>query len=547
MGPAELTVVGLDAATFDVIDPMLAAGELPHLRRLFERGSRGTLASTTHPLTTQAWSTMVTGVGAGHHGMWDFCERDASGYRLRLVNGSYRRAPAIWDHLSAAGRRVGIVNVPFTWPAQEVDGFLLAGLDAAAREEGMTYPRALARELHDRIGRPAFDHSFPLDDDGRVDLDHVRRACEQRVETVRWLADRFEPELLFVVFMSADHIHHLCWPEWDERGLESRVAEVYRILDEATGAITDLAGPDGNVMVVSDHGGGSLRGVVNLNAWLAEEGFLTYVAGRGVRSPSELGRLALYKALEQRRRLPTGLRYYLKQRLPHLRERAHELKEFTVIDWSQTQAFSYGIFGNVVLNVRGREAQGTVEPGEEYERVRDAISAKALELKDPQTGEPIVKAVHRREDLFDGPEIGRIPDLLIEFDEYAWLGKGNLMSKTPTIWDTIRIAPNSKESYVGSHRPQGIVALAGPAAAQGVPLAARIEDVAPTIMYLLGEPIPSTFEGRVLEEALDGSLLDARPPAYRDADVVAVGAVREYESSEAGEVEERLRGLGYIE
>src|SRR4051794_18980056 len=88
-----LTVLGLDAATFDVLDPLLEAGQLPALARLFDAGSRGTLRSTIHPLTSQAWATMVTGVNAGRHGLWDFAERDESGYQLRLVNGSYPRGP----------------------------------------------------------------------------------------------------------------------------------------------------------------------------------------------------------------------------------------------------------------------------------------------------------------------------------------------------------------------------------------------------------------------------------------------------------------------
>ena len=139
MSTPNLTVVGLDAATFDVIDPLLERGDLPHLARLLA-GSRGPLRSTTHPLTTQAWSTMVTGVNAGRHGLWDFVERGADGYDLVPVNGSFRRAPALWDRLRTAGRRVGVMNVPFTWPAPEVDGFALAGFDAAAREDGMSWP-----------------------------------------------------------------------------------------------------------------------------------------------------------------------------------------------------------------------------------------------------------------------------------------------------------------------------------------------------------------------------------------------------------------------
>ena len=117
MKAPELTIIGLDAATFDVIDPLVEAGDLPNLGALLERGARGTLRSTTHPLTPLAWTTMVTGVNAGRHGIWDFAERNAGGYGLSLVNGSHSRAPALWTRLSASGRRVGVVNVPFTWPA----------------------------------------------------------------------------------------------------------------------------------------------------------------------------------------------------------------------------------------------------------------------------------------------------------------------------------------------------------------------------------------------------------------------------------------------
>ena len=171
-----LTVIGLDAATFDVIDPMIEAGELPNLAEIFESGSRGVLRSTTHPLTTQAWTTMLTGVNAGRHGMWDFCERDETGYRLRMVNGSYRRAPAVWDHLTAAGRSVGIVNVPFTWPAPEVNGFLIAGVDAASRERGLTYPDTLLADLRRRYDKLEFDHELPLDRDGYIDVERMGAA-----------------------------------------------------------------------------------------------------------------------------------------------------------------------------------------------------------------------------------------------------------------------------------------------------------------------------------------------------------------------------------
>jgi predicted AlkP superfamily phosphohydrolase/phosphomutase len=216
MATPRLTVIGLDAATLDVIEPLAAAGDLPNLARLFESGSFGRLRSTTHPLTPQAWATMVTGVNAARHGLWDFSQRDEGGYGLTLVNGSFRRAPALWDHLVAAGLRVGLVNVPFTWPAPDVDdGFVIAGLDASERDDGMTHPPELLHELRRRFGRLEVDHSFPLDETGEIDLDQVRRVCEQRVAVTQWLAEGHDLDLLFVVFMAADHIHHLAGPEWE--------------------------------------------------------------------------------------------------------------------------------------------------------------------------------------------------------------------------------------------------------------------------------------------------------------------------------------------
>ena len=522
-----------------MIDPLVAAGELPNLGGLLAGGAHGTLRSTTHPLTPQAWSTMVTGVNAGVHGILDFAERTESGYELRIVNGSYRTAPAIWDYLARAGRTVGLVNIPFTWPAPEVDGFAISGFDTAAHDE-MTYPRELLRDIVSRHGDLELDHTFPIAADGTIDLEHVRRVCEQKVAIAAELTERYEPELLFVVFMSADHVQHLAWNLWEQHGAGSPVAEVYRLLDASLGALLGRL-DGGDVMVVSDHGAGSLSGVVNLNAWLAEEGFLTYSDSPGM--PQRLARGALGL---RRRLLPERARRAIKRAAPELAERAVRTSARDIVDMTATQAFSYGAFGNIVLNVRGREEQGLVEPGAEYESVRDEIAARLVDLRSPD-GERIVRGVHRREDLYSGPALWRAPDLIVEFRDYEWLGKGNLRRRTPTIWDEVEIESGSDYAYVGSHRLEGMVAISGPSVAPGVSLAANIEDVAPTILYLLGEPVPSHLEGRVLVEALAASLLDRRPVEYVDVDDTAHQRLETYSSAETAEVEDRLRSLGYLD
>jgi predicted AlkP superfamily phosphohydrolase/phosphomutase len=541
MAAPKLTVIGLDAATFDVIDPLVEGGELPNIARVLREGTSGVLRSTTHPLTPHAWTTMVTGVNAGRHGIWDFFERGDTGYEVRMINGSYRRAPALWDRLGRSGRRVGLVNIPFTWPAPAVDGFALAGMDAAGREKGMSHPPELVGELRERFGALELDHRFPVTRDGEVDLDFVRRAAEQKVDAALWLAERFEPELLWVVFMAADHIHHVAWPDWEERGAESSVAATYRVLDDAVGRLVEAAGGN-DVLLVSDHGGGSLAGVVNLNAWLAREGFLRYTARR-----ERLGRKVFDAVFARRKLLPQALRHRVKQRAGGLRERIYDREQYSVVDWPHTRAFAYGHFGSIAVNVRGREREGVVEPGEEYERVRDEIAAKALELRGPE-GEPIVAAVHKREDLFDGPAIETVPDLLVELRDYEWLGKGNLTTRSESIWDTIELEPGSRHAYVGSHRHEGIFALAGPSATQGARTHIGIVDVAPTVLYLLGEKIPFDLEGRLVAEAIDPALLDERPPDYDDSAPLELERDAEgYDPEEAAEVERRLRGLGYIE
>lgn len=527
-----LSVIGLDAATFAVIDPLVAEGELPNIAQLLAEGSSGLLRSTTHPLTPVAWTTMVTGVNAGRHGIWDFSCRDESGHHVRLVNGSHRRAPAVWDHLSDAGRRVGIVNVPFTWPAPAVEGFALAGLDASSRADGAVQPAGLAGELRRRFGTLADDHAFPLDDRGELDIDRVRRVCEQRVDVVEWLVERFDPELLFVVFMSADHIHHLAWPDWEQRGADSAVAEVYRTLDDAVGRLVALGARD--TMLVSDHGGGRLEGVVDLNAWLAREGFLRW-------DRDSTGRRAVSGMVAAQRLLPAALRSRMKRLAPELRDRALAMREVSAVDWSRTRAFGYGAFGNLVVNVRGRERHGIVAPGSEYEHVRDELIARALELESPD-GRRVVAAVHRREELYSGDALGVLPDLIVEFHDYEWLGKAPLHAPSTDVWSEIRVGPGGCAPYVGSHRHDGIVVLAGESCRAGVALSASIEDVCPTILRLLDEPVPTALDGRALDEALDRTRRERKAPAAKGP-----RSAVEYAPAASEEVAARLRDLGYLE
>ena len=175
------------------------------------------LRSTTHPLTPHAWATIVTGVNAGRHGIWDFTERDETGYQLRLVNGSFRRAPAVWDRLAPLGPPHRHRQRPLHLAgARGRRASPIAGFDAAAREQGLTYPDELRAELRQRFGSLELDHSSRSRTASSTSTSSAARR-RRRSRSSLWLADRFDPELLFVVFMAADHIHHLCWTDWEAR------------------------------------------------------------------------------------------------------------------------------------------------------------------------------------------------------------------------------------------------------------------------------------------------------------------------------------------
>jgi predicted AlkP superfamily phosphohydrolase/phosphomutase len=512
-----LTVIGLDSVTLDVARPLADAGELPGIARILA-GASGTLRSTTHPVTPHAWVTLCTGVNAGRHGVWDFLERDETGYGFTPITGGHRRAPAIWDYLSRSERSVGLVTVPFTWPAPELHGFAVSGFDAPEGGERSVHPASLLGDVQRRFPDLRLDDTPAHRLDGSIDLDLVRRACEAKTALALWLADQFDPDLLFVVFMAADHIHHSAWPEWEQLGEASSVAQVYRTLD---GAVTQLAAarPDSDVLIVSDHGAGPLRGAINLNGWLAQEGYLTY-------------RPPLRRTTRRLRRAA--------RRLPWVR-----LGPRPVVDWGRTRAFAYGVFGNVVLNVQGRERSGIVHPSD-YDDLRAEIASQALDLRS-ETGEPVVARVHKREDLFDGPHLSKIPDLVIEFRDYEWLGPADLESRHEGVFDRRPAVLGGRGGWAGSHRHEGVIAMTGPSCTAGARISAQMLDVAPTVLCLLGVQVPSTLEGQILVDALDSRLLANREPSLSDDTEPWLAQVEDYRPEEAAAVRERLRKLGYLE
>ena len=140
-------ILGWDGATFDLIKPWVAKGHLPTIARLMEAGSHGPLASTQPPMTFPAWSSFMTGKNPGKHGLFDFIEPVAEGQGFRFTNATSRQSETLWGCLSRHGRKVGVLNVPMTYPPEPVNGYLISGLDTPDERSPFLHPQGLREEL----------------------------------------------------------------------------------------------------------------------------------------------------------------------------------------------------------------------------------------------------------------------------------------------------------------------------------------------------------------------------------------------------------------
>ncbi len=572
-----VVVIGLDGATFDLIQPWVAQGHLPTLARLLRTSAWAPLESVLHPFTAQAWTSMVTGANQGKHRIFDFWERDFSTYGFRLTNASFRALPALWTLLSQAGRRVIVLNVPMTYPPEKVNGVLVSGWDTPGMGAAFTYPLALKAELPALSGGQPYvivpdDWKYSTAQRGDMVMAELLREIDVRFTVVTNLMAREPWDLTFFVVSALDGAAHFLWkyhdpshPLYDpavnaQMFTEDPLLQVYQRADQRLGEFLATLPPDVHVLVVSDHGEGALEDVeIHLNLWLAQQGLLTLRTRGSHRSPGGTLKWLAAKLVDRGKHALYGrVSFSTLSRLRHLwpdklRVTLGEESFFPGVDWAHTLAYSEEVRGNIWINLKGRDPQGVVTPGAEYEALRSRIISELQDLRDPATGQRLVHRVWRREERFSGPFSERLPDLLVEA-AYPDLfrPRGAYTGREPVRHLTVE--EMSRRRITGCHRANGIFFAHGPAVQPDLPLApASILDVAPTVLYLLGEPAPGWMDGRVLTEMLTPAALAAQPvetrpqapPPVNPADG-AGGAVQGYDEAEAQEVTDRRAGLGYL-
>jgi predicted AlkP superfamily phosphohydrolase/phosphomutase len=527
-------LVGLDGATFDVLDPLMQEGVMPCLQRLTNGGTRGILRSTVPALTPPAWTSLVTGRSPGAHGVFDFFRKNTgSSLHFDFLTSRDVDCPSVWSMASEAGRRSTILNFPLTFPAPEIVGHVVPGgfmpwrqLRLGCRPAGLfdelqTLPRFNARELALDMTEEAkaIEGCAEQEYEPWIDM-HIRRE-QQWVDIARHLAAKEPADFTAVLFDGVDKIQHLCWrfidprltgdpaSDW-ERRVRAKCREYFSELDRRIEELVGVVGDQASIVVASDHGFGPQVRTFFVNAWLQQTGRLAWLPGE---APSSEGAAALG----------------LNQMARHVYQ----------LDWSRTQAFAPLPSGNGIHIVCADESHPGGVPADAYHDFRNCLAEELLGITDAETGEPVVARVWTREEIFAGPHMGLAPDLTLELQD------GGLIS----ILNSLQ-AVRRRPFPTGTHRPDGVLVLAGPGVRAGSRLdAVPIVDVAPWLLYGLDLPLPRSLEGRFVAEAMEVEVVTRRPPRCSEEALMperdAAGFVLDVEAET--EILRRLQALGYVE
>ena len=530
-------LLGLDGATFSVLDPYIEDGVMPFLGELIEGGTRGLLRSIMPPLTPPAWTSLVTGKHPGQHGVFDFFQKDEPGsIYFSFASSQNVHSATIWSLASEQEKRIISLNFPLMFPAPPVNGVVVPGGMMPWRQLRLgCHPPGLFQRLQQL---DAFEPREMLDMEMEVKaIDgcpeseyadwvqlHIRREARWAAVCRHLMAEE-QADLTAVMFDGVDKLQHLCWrfidpacrptnpTGWEQDMID--LCELYfRSLDGLLAEIVSDAGPDATVVVASDHGFGPTRDVFHINSWLEREGYL-YWSGED-------------EAAKSRAATDVGF--------------AEMTRHVHGIDWSRTVAYaatpsSQGI--HIVEQIPGTSGR---MPEEARAKIAVELAASLMDLRRPADGLPLIEEVWTREQAFAGPYEALGPDLSMV------LADGGTLSILPSETIVAR-----REQPRGHHRWEGTFIAKGPGIRSGAEVPElSIVDIAPLLLHSLGLPVPEDMAGRLPIEIFEPEALAARPlrlaPASPEPEAL-VGAAEalELEPDEQAALVERLRALGYVE
>ncbi|MEE4379811.1 MAG: alkaline phosphatase family protein [Candidatus Competibacteraceae bacterium] len=508
-GLSKVLFIGIDAGDKDLILQWAKAGDLPNFNRLLAGSAWGVTQSPVGLYVGAIWPSFYTAVSPARHGRYCYKQLQSGSYDVQRVSPRDVQAEPFWNALSQAGKRVAVIDVPKTYPAELENGLHI--VDWGSHDPDpvgfSVWPESTACEIQEKFGVDSM-HSCNAFRTTSDEFRNFRDALIERVDKKTRLDSYFLEQGdwdCFVTCFSESHcVGHQCWHLHDKHHRKydpaMRIAvgdplkDVYRSIDKAIGTLMDKAGSDANVVVFASHGMGP-----HYDATFMLDDILRRLEGeKPARFKRQLASLVtpVWKLLPLRlRKLARPLRRKTRVRL------GVDQVDPTPGQLACRKSFSIpnnDAYGGIRINLVGREPKGIVSPGEEYEALCKSLCADLTGLINVTSGEPLVNRVLRSADIYQGRNAHLLPDLLVEWNRSAPVSEV-YSPKTGTIYGEY------KKCRTGDHKPEGVFFASGPAITPGeIKQPVSVMDLAPTITSLVGVKLTGV-EGKPIAAVIGDS------------------------------------------
>jgi predicted AlkP superfamily phosphohydrolase/phosphomutase len=514
----DVTVLGLDGAGFHLLDRWLDDGTLPNLQRLMDQGSWQKLRSSLPPVTSPAWRCYSTGVNPGKHGVFWWEQLDRESRAITVPDSTSYDANNVWDYLGDDGYTSAVVNMPTTYPPEEINGWMVSG---GGFTTGYTYPSDLQTELERELDYENHISVPKRTLEGSPEkITETNELIRSRFAAAEYIREEYDPDFLHLSLFLTNSIQHFSW------GGEA-TKRMWECVDQQLG---EFLQEDDNVVLMSDHGSNEIETVFNINSWFEQEGYLvTHGSRRGVLASLGINRqrgMEVAEKLRIKRLASEVIPESVLHRIPDSEGGVTKDEKATLIDWDRSRAVASGQGPIYVLADSNRD------------RVTDEIKSKLERVKAPN-GKPVVRNVHRASEVYEGPYLEDGPNLVIEQADGVHIpGKMGVSSVflDPADW-----------KWESENHHDGMFVAHGPdIESQGqLPTKPTLYDLAPTILHWFGVPVPRGLDGDVLTDLFRAD----SDVAGREVEYSDVRINREHTDDEGGgneEMEQRLRDLGYL-
>lgn len=447
-------VIGFDGASPILVKRWI--GELPTFRRLKIDGSFGLTIPPIPAQTPVAWTTFMTGKNPGKHGIFSYSMRKLGTYEREIISPQMNKANTLWKILSENGKKVGIINVPMS-DVKDIQGFIIPGF--VSRSEGIPYPPTVKEKIKRKFGIDRLTGDLEIDtlekaqSDPELFFERANQITDKMAEICFYLIQEEKWDFFMPVFMGTDRIQHFFWkyvdpthPEFEESKLSEFVKKFYIKIDKIVSQFLEFVDGDTTLIVLSDHGFCPIYKEIIVNNYLEEQGILTTKSGK--------------------------------------------------IDLEKSKAVAYG-YGDIWLNVKGREPKGIINLNKEYEDISIEISKELKRIG--IDGEKSIQDVKRREQIYWGTYLNQAPDLTIFFNRGWQAARQPMIAVKNKFKRYVNDNPRWSGGHDGTHNPldvPGIIGIFGPRIPRRKELRVPLWDIAPTILNLMGISIPADMDGK---------------------------------------------------